>query len=94
MPNRGHSTTLTGAWRDRTGFCGVDPLDQPAGSLDLGQREHLRVVAERIRLTHDLLAGFADRSSRVGRKARIRTSPSPPEQGLRLWIRAAFTAIS
>lgn len=60
MPNRGHGTAPTRAWRDRTGFCGVEPLDQPAGSLDLGQREHLRALAGRIKLTHDLLAVFAD----------------------------------
>lgn len=61
MPRAGMTTMPVGAWRDRAGFRGVDPLDQPAGTLDLAQRARLRAVATRLKLTHDLLACFADR---------------------------------
>ena len=49
------------AWRDRTGFCGVEALDQPAGTLDVAQRAQLHALVTRIKLVHDLVAAFADR---------------------------------
>jgi len=48
-------------WRDRLGFCGGDPVDQPSGVLGPTQRATLRAVAARCKLEHDLLALFADR---------------------------------
>ena len=56
-----HLGTPTTAWRDRTGFCGVGVLDQPAGTLDAGQRAQLQALAARTKLVHDLVAAFADR---------------------------------
>ncbi|GAA3340823.1 hypothetical protein GCM10020358_29850 [Amorphoplanes nipponensis] len=47
-------------WRDRAGFCGVEVLDQPSGPIALTQRAHLRALAVRIKIVHDLLAAFAD----------------------------------
>ena len=49
------------AWRDRSGFCAPDPLDQPSGTLTPHQAEPLRELAERVELSHALLAAFADR---------------------------------
>jgi hypothetical protein len=48
-------------WRDRPGFCGMDVLDQPSGTLDAAARAELRQLAERAKLAHDLAAAFADR---------------------------------
>jgi hypothetical protein len=60
MVRQANMNVLDVAWRDRAGFCGVEVLDQPAGSIDLAQRAHLRAVAVRIKIAHDLLAAFAD----------------------------------
>jgi hypothetical protein len=61
MPVPGRTSSLAGGWRDRAGFCGVDTLDQPPGTLDLTQRLHLQAMTARTRLSHDLIAAFADR---------------------------------
>lgn len=60
MARQTNTHVLDAAWRDRAGFCGVTVLDQPAGSVDLAERAHLRAVAVRIKILHDLLAAFAD----------------------------------
>jgi hypothetical protein len=60
MTERASTSVLEPAWRDRAGFCGVEVLDQPAGSINPAQRAHLRVVAVQIKMVHDLLAAFAD----------------------------------
>jgi hypothetical protein len=60
MARQANTTVLDAGWRDRAGFCGVEVLDQPAGSIDLAQRAHLCAVAERIKIAHDLLAAFVD----------------------------------
>jgi hypothetical protein len=57
----GRVPTQAGAWRDRAGFCAVDALEQPAGTLDLDQRARLQALAARMKLGHDLVASFADR---------------------------------
>jgi hypothetical protein len=61
MAHRGTTAVLDAPWRDRAGFCGVEVLDQPAGTIDPAQRAHLRALAVRIKIVHDLLAGVADR---------------------------------
>ena len=58
---RASTTTPTGAWRDRAGFCAVDALEQPAGTLDLAERARLRALAAHTKVGHDLVAAFADR---------------------------------
>ncbi|MEU8233200.1 DUF2202 domain-containing protein [Actinoplanes sp. NPDC048967] len=60
MTDRGNTSVLEPAWRDRAGFCGVEVLDQPAGSINPVQRAHLRAVAVQIKMVHDLLVAFAD----------------------------------
>ena len=57
----GRASSVPGAWRNRAGFCAVDALAQPAGTLDLAQRARLRALAARTKLAHDLVAAFADR---------------------------------
>lgn len=52
---------FAGGWRDRPGFCGLDRLDQPSGTLDAAGRAELSTVAIRTKLAHDLYAAFADR---------------------------------
>jgi hypothetical protein len=49
------------SWRDRAGFCGMDLLDQPSGSLTADMKVLLGDLAERIKMNHDLLGAFADR---------------------------------
>lgn len=49
------------SWRDRAGFCGMDLLDQPSGALSDDEKAMLSDLAERTKLSHDLLAAFADR---------------------------------
>ena len=49
------------SWRDRSGFCGMDLLDQPSGTLTEEGKALLIDVALRTKLGHDLLAEFADR---------------------------------
>ena len=49
------------AWRDRSGFCAPDLLDQPSGTLTSHQVALLGELAGRIQLGHDLLTAFADR---------------------------------
>jgi hypothetical protein len=61
MRNPSRTASPARSWRDRSGFCGVDVLDQPSGVLDSVQRATLSVVAERCKIAHDLLAEFADR---------------------------------
>ncbi|MFI7542501.1 DUF2202 domain-containing protein [Actinoplanes sp. NPDC049599] len=60
MADRSTTSVLDAPWRDRAGFCGVEVVDQPAGSIDPVQRAHLRALAVRIKIVHDLLAVFAD----------------------------------
>lgn len=60
MARQANTTVLDAPWRDRSGFCGVEVLDQPAGSIDQTQRAHLRATALRIKIAHDLLVAFAD----------------------------------
>lgn len=60
MADPRNTSVLDGAWRDRAGFCGVEVIDQPAGSIDSAQRADLRAMATRIKITHDLVADFAD----------------------------------
>ncbi len=49
------------AWRDRPGFCGMDVVDQPSGTLDAAARAELRQFTERAKLARDLATAFADR---------------------------------
>jgi hypothetical protein len=49
------------SWRDRAGFCGMDLLDQPSGTLSGGGKALLSGLAQSTKLSHDLLAAFADR---------------------------------
>ncbi|GAA3336568.1 hypothetical protein GCM10020358_09450 [Amorphoplanes nipponensis] len=60
MSQRENTPVLDQPWRDRAGFCGVEVLDQPSGPIALTQRAHLRALAVRIKIVHDLLAAFAD----------------------------------
>lgn len=49
------------SWRDRAGFCGMDLIDQPSGELPDAGKALLGELAERGKLSHDLLAAFTDR---------------------------------
>jgi hypothetical protein len=52
---------LSGAWHDRSGFCGMDVLDRPSGTLRRGQDRRLRELAGRARVALDLFTVFAAR---------------------------------
>jgi hypothetical protein len=49
------------AWTDPATFPDNDVLRNPPGSLDLEQRAHLALLAERIRAAHDLLLALGAR---------------------------------
>jgi hypothetical protein len=55
------STVALAAWRDRSGFCGVQPPAVPSGFLRPAQIRHLSGIAGQVAVSHDLLAEFADR---------------------------------
>ncbi|MFG1609705.1 hypothetical protein [Actinoplanes sp. NPDC049265] len=66
------------AWRDRSGFCGVEPLTSPVGIPRPADLRALSGIAGRVAGSHDLLAEFADRYAAF--PAQLVTASAQPGQ--------------